>query len=282
MRRTLVIVMAVLMVTVGTGYAGSVGTLTTFTPNTPAHAESVNDNFTAVETAVNDNAADITTNADGISSNADSITDVKNQLGNKLDKPTCTDGQVLKYSSGVWVCAEDLDTINTNADLLDGLDSYDFAYSIHSHDVIVPGVFPISAAAFNGPLIEHGMQGRILRSSSPGGGWGWAGFTLPFRCTIVGMEAQIRNQSATEEVYVELHDGELLNANSDTQIPIVSLDTSSQAPSSKYIVFSTPPLNYDYDPANLEYLPLWVAVKFANYASTGQKMHWVKVYYVVP
>ena len=81
---------------------------------------------------------------------------------------------------------------------------------------------------------------------------------------------------------INLLDGTLLNANSDTHVPIVSLDTSSQAPSSKYFVFSTPTFAYDYDPANLKYLPLWVTAKFANYGSTGQKMHWVKVYYTVP
>ena len=156
------------------------------------------------------------------------------------------------------------------------------AVEAHFHDEMAPGVFPIGASAFNGPLIEHGMQGRILRSSSPGGGSGWAAFTLPFRCTLVRMEARVKNLSATEEVYVDLLDGTLLYAYSNTHVPIVSLDTSSQAPSSKYFVFSTPTFAYDYDPANLEYLPLWVTAKFANHNSTGQRMHWVKVYYTVP
>jgi hypothetical protein len=226
---------------------------------------------------------EVTDNADDISANADSITGVKGQLSNKMDiVDTCANNEVLKWNGSTWVCGEDIDTINTNADLLDGLDSYDFAYSIHSHDEMAPGVFPMGASAFNGPLIQHGMQGRILRSNSPGGGTGWAAFTLPFRCTLVRMEARVKNLSATEEVYVDLLDGLLLNANSDTHVPIVSLDTSSQAPSSKYIVYSTPTFAYDYDPANLEYLPLWVTAKFANHNSTGQRMHWVKVYYTVP
>jgi hypothetical protein len=42
-------------------FAGDVGALTTFTAGTPAVAAEVNDNFTAVKTAVDGNAADIAT-----------------------------------------------------------------------------------------------------------------------------------------------------------------------------------------------------------------------------
>lgn len=109
MKRILVLTVVGLLVTVP-AWAGSLTVTHDFVGGQKALASEVNQNFEDVETEVTNNAADITTNADGIQSNADSITDVKSQLGDKLDTPTCTDGQVLKYSSGIWVCAEDLDT----------------------------------------------------------------------------------------------------------------------------------------------------------------------------
>jgi len=53
--------MAALFAWVGEGHAGPVGPLTTFTSGTPAKASEVNANFSAVKTAVDDNASRITT-----------------------------------------------------------------------------------------------------------------------------------------------------------------------------------------------------------------------------
>src|SRR5881296_3886733 len=53
--------MAVLFAWLGEGNAGPVGPLTTFTAGTPAKASEVNGNFSAVKTAVDDNASRITT-----------------------------------------------------------------------------------------------------------------------------------------------------------------------------------------------------------------------------
>jgi hypothetical protein len=273
MRRTLVIVMAVLMVTVGTGYAGSVGTLTTFTPNTPAHAESVNDNFTAVETAVNDNVTDITTNADGISSNADSITDVKNQLGNKLDKPTCTDGQVLKYSSGVWVCAEDIDTVNTDADTLDGLDSTDFADSSHVHSWSPTGIHWIRSPECDG-------QNILLRSTiaiDPGvvvfPTSVYCPISIPFKCTITEVQFKARDSSDISDMVFEIHDG-LFDAGLDENVPLASTDTSGWT--------STGPISFPYDPTNFDYdQPWWIRIYF-NAVVPDQRVRWIRIYYTIP
>jgi len=46
---------------------------------------------------------------------------------------TCSSDQVLKWNGSAWVCAEDNNAINTDADTLDGLDSTDFAESNHRH-----------------------------------------------------------------------------------------------------------------------------------------------------
>ncbi len=50
-------------------WADIVAPLTTFTSNTPAKASEVNDNFSAIKTAVDDNATDITTKQNQISGN---------------------------------------------------------------------------------------------------------------------------------------------------------------------------------------------------------------------
>src|SRR5438552_3241177 len=52
--------MVALFAWAGEGHAGPVGPLTTFTAGTPAKASEVNGNFSAVSTAVNDNASRIT------------------------------------------------------------------------------------------------------------------------------------------------------------------------------------------------------------------------------
>lgn len=157
------------------------------------------------------------------------------------------------------------------------------AVEAHFHNDITPGVFPIGASAFNGSNIVLSGPGQNLRSGVVGGARGHAAFTLPFKCTIVGIEAEVRNQSASSEVYIELHDAVLLNANSDTLVPIVSFDTSSEIPTSAHVVISTPTLSIEYDPTNLFRFPLFVTVRFVgDYATTSQKLYWVKIYYTVP
>ena len=58
---------------IGPAMAGQVGTLNIFQANTPAVAQDVNDNFTAVETAVNDND-------DRIDANESNIVDINTEL----------------------------------------------------------------------------------------------------------------------------------------------------------------------------------------------------------
>lgn len=205
----------------------------------------MNQNFEDVETEVTNNASDI-------ASNAASISDLK---------------------------------INSNALTLEGRPASDFADSSHTHDSsdITPGVLPIGASAFTGMNLWQTGGGSVRANiGGPIPTRANASLTLPFKCTITKMEAEVRNNSNSSEVYVELHDGECLNAFCDTLVPIVAFDTSSLAATNTHVVISTPPLLIDYDPNNLNKYPLWVTVWLDDYAATRQKMYWVKIYYTVP
>ena len=68
----------------------------TFTAGTPAVAADVNANFTAVESAVDDNNTNITTNASGIASNALNISNITSMpVG-------ATPGDMLYWDGSVW------------------------------------------------------------------------------------------------------------------------------------------------------------------------------------
>jgi len=64
--RSLFMAIIMLFVHITSTYAGEVTVPHTFQAGTPAVAAEVNQNFAAVETAINDNAADITANANDI------------------------------------------------------------------------------------------------------------------------------------------------------------------------------------------------------------------------
>ena len=149
------------------------------------------------------------------------------------------------------------------------------------------GVLPIAASAFQGiygglRLYGGGSGVRPTDNGSWYNGVGHAPVPLPFKCTIVGVEAAVRNISDSSEVIVELHDGEFLSANSDTLVPIISFDTSYEEPSSSNVVINSPAFSYEYDPANLYRFPLWVTVRLNDYSTTRQRLSWAKIYYTVP
>jgi hypothetical protein len=70
MKMQLTILATVVAFSLGVATASEVTGLTSFTSGTPAKASEVNDNFSAVKTAVDDNAADVATNTAGIATNA--------------------------------------------------------------------------------------------------------------------------------------------------------------------------------------------------------------------
>ncbi|MBC2714107.1 MAG: hypothetical protein HGJ92_02245 [Desulfobacteraceae bacterium] len=76
-----IIIMVFLMCGTFCVWAGEVTGLTTFSSGTPAVASEVNDNFTAVKTAVDDNDAAITSNYNEIIKNASDIDDLAAQPG---------------------------------------------------------------------------------------------------------------------------------------------------------------------------------------------------------
>lgn len=80
---------SILIFTSTCAVAGSVTGLTTFSANTTARASEVNDNFTAVKTAVDDNDSRINTNTSDIGANASDIsTNASNISGNTANITT--------------------------------------------------------------------------------------------------------------------------------------------------------------------------------------------------
>ena len=71
------LIMIIFTVAYPTSWADTVAPLTTFTSNTPAKASEVNDNFTAIKTAVDDNATDITTKQNQVSGNCASGSSIR-------------------------------------------------------------------------------------------------------------------------------------------------------------------------------------------------------------
>ncbi len=218
MKRILVLIAVGGLMITTSAWAGSLTVTHDFVGGQKALASEVNQNFEDVETEVTNNAADITTNADGIQSNADSITDFKSQLGDKLDTPTCTDGQVLKYSSGIWVCAEDIDTTNTNAATLDGMDSSDFATTeeLSTLNAAVQDAFSLTRIGYvsirqieSNPTPPQSVflpHGSIVNS-----------FTLYFNDTVTNSGAigslNRKNLSTdTDETIASVYFGDLFNA----------------------------------------------------------------------
>lgn len=268
----------------GSSFAGPVTDLTTFTPGTPARADSVNDNFTAVKTAVDDNAQDIAVNSDGMASNASSIESVKGQLGGKLDALVCSDGQVLKYNSstGSYDCAQDLDTINTDAQTLDGLDSSDFALSQHSHDDVAPGVFPVHNAAFSGDnkSYNYGAVTPYIAVGplSIGGLWA-APLTLPFKATIIGAQAKVMDNDTEGYMWIRLSTG-------DGTVYMEGQTSIAGTSSSAQLLDLAPTVNaplgtWDYDPATEE--PHYIAaLPLAPNNPLEVRLYWVKVLYTIP
>ena len=88
--RTFVIVFMVLVWT-GNGLADDLTVPNTFSAGTPARAAEVNENFTAVEASVDDNAAAIITNETDIRSNESSIVAV------------ASGGGIMVYSQGTLI-----------------------------------------------------------------------------------------------------------------------------------------------------------------------------------
>lgn len=74
----------------GPAFAGTVDIPNTFTAGTPAVAADVNDNFDAVETAVDDNAANIQTNSMSITTNSEDIDTLQTDVTNLQNAtPSC-------------------------------------------------------------------------------------------------------------------------------------------------------------------------------------------------
>ena len=294
----------------GTTWAGPLTVPNTFSAGTTAKASEVNANFNAVETEVTDNASDITTNAsdiadntsdiadnasdiaanaDDIASNADSITDVKDELSDKMDQVlTCSNNQVLKWNGADWVCADDaVGGTGGDADTLDGLNSTDFAESIHTHPGLPTGVHWISPLEFrawnwNG---SYNREDFIIGPSYVG--WAdtsvervtWAPIRIPFKCTIIEMQFRARDNSDSADIFVGIYDG---SEAGDEWSPIASADTSGWASTSTNGNFSTGPISLAYDPTDFGYSKPWWIGAYIGDTGAVHRLRPIKIFYTVP
>jgi hypothetical protein len=160
------------------------------------------------------------------------------------------------------------------------MDSSEFALSTHAHPELTPGVYPIGAPAFtpsfHGPLSLSGKGGYFevtdisIKALAP--------ISIPFQCTIVGMEAKIKKRDTNEDIVVELNDG--TENELDELIPITTLDTSGWAATDQSTIINSEAISYSYDPVTLV-SPLFIRVIF-NDVSPNLRFYWVKIYYTIP
>lgn len=145
--------------------AGSLTVPNTFTQGSPAYAASVNDNFTAVETEVTNNANDIAANAASIDQNRQNIS------ANSLDitTHTHTTGDIISgtFTDSYFSAYSDLGAEgrldnDAGADLLtrsqaDGL--YPSVSHTHSASGIVSGTLDTGLFSAYDDLVDEGMIG---------------------------------------------------------------------------------------------------------------------------
>lgn len=167
-----------------------------------------------------------------------------------------------------------------DADTLQGHPAADFALASHSHPDLAPGVYPIGAPAFtpsfHGTLNLSGKGQYIyvgdtsVKAMAP--------VTLPFECTVTGVEAKIKKRNTSEDVVIELADA--TTDELDNLVPIASFDSSGWAASSSATVISTGAISHFYDPAAMEN-PWYIRVTF-NEVGEDLRVYWVKLYYTIP
>lgn len=90
----------------GGAMAGSLTVPNEFSPNTPAEAEKVNENFNATKAAVDDNNTRIDTNAANITSNTDAINTIQSGIQARAVQ-TCPEGShIIGFNlDGTFVCS---------------------------------------------------------------------------------------------------------------------------------------------------------------------------------
>jgi hypothetical protein len=157
--------------------AGSVTIPNEFTANTTAKASEVNANFTAVKTAVDGNAADITTNATAIATNASAI-------------------------------AGTITGVNAGAGLGGGGTSGDVNVSLSATSV------PISASAFESKnetndyceLVRHADYVYFATTSTSSSCKAYASVPVPNNATIIGVKCWATHNDATTDTVIKLHE----------------------------------------------------------------------------
>ena len=105
--RLIVITLSIVALAAWSAWAGELTIPNTFTAGTTAVASEVNDNFSAVETEVVDNALDITANTGNIATNASAIATKQNRVTG-----TCAAGSSIRAiaADGTVTCETDNDS----------------------------------------------------------------------------------------------------------------------------------------------------------------------------
>jgi hypothetical protein len=94
--------------------AGPLTVTNTFSPNTTAKASEVNQNFTDVKSAVDDNDGRITTNASGISTNTGNITSNTSAISTNVSGISGNASAISTNSAAITTNGADIGTITTD------------------------------------------------------------------------------------------------------------------------------------------------------------------------
>jgi hypothetical protein len=160
MKIQLTILFVAMVFSLGVATASEVTGLTTFTSGTPAKASEVNDNFSAVKTAVDDNAANIATNAaEGVRFD---------ELQEQIDALTTVVANLSLGSGSVLVLANS-QSIGLLLDMESDSNVLRYSYMTRSSRGYIFRVYIFDGGFLPGPSEEgHLVAERRIYFSSPG------------------------------------------------------------------------------------------------------------------